>query len=356
MKSYKTFVLIFFIIIGLPLSTVAAFNYYIDPLWTFDHSNDYNDVQTVIDERQQKMNDIHYGNFHHDTLLIGSSRSTYINQYSFGDMDVYNFAASDLSFKEYKSFIAYATKENGEDFEQIIIGVDFFKSSIKESKENLNLKQYKEKLNEPFYRFKNLISLDVLDYSRKNYRLSKEDEIVQLRNYNRRNVAFAKSIPDDLKLKQTKSKIKKFKDVFYGEQYSYNPEFKKVLTELKETNPDTEFIFFTTPISTPLFMAMVEEGDFNSYVRWLNDMVIVFDGVYNFMYPNKVTNNLSNYFDGHHFYPKVGDLIASKISKSNMKTVPSDFGVFVTEQTFDEHIQKVKTLVEEYREKKTYLQ
>ena len=52
----------------------ASFIYYIDPMWTFNHKNAHNDVQTVIDERQQKANAMHFQPFDYDTLLIGSSR------------------------------------------------------------------------------------------------------------------------------------------------------------------------------------------------------------------------------------------------------------------------------------------
>jgi hypothetical protein len=344
-KSYRSFSITFIIITILTLGSVATFNFLMDPLWTFNHSHPYNDIQTVIDERQQKVNQIHYSPFNYDTLLIGSSRSTYINPKDFHDMDVYNFSASDLSFKEYKSFIDYAKKEKGSSFNRIIIGVDFFKSSIPQSNKDLTLDNYIKKREEPLYRFQNLISLDVLEYSKKNFRLSKRDVIVELRNYNRENTAFAKKIAKETKVKQTEEKVQKFRRVFYGKNYKYNTEFKQILMQLKTENPNTEFIIFTTPISTPLFSALVEEGQFKDYQRWLNDIISVFGGVYNFMYPNSITNNLDNYFDGHHFYPNVGSLIASKISQPNKSEAPQDFGVYLTPDNFEKHMKEISDSV-----------
>ncbi|SER70368.1 hypothetical protein SAMN04487944_108111 [Gracilibacillus ureilyticus] len=330
--SYKLFTSVFLVLVIAVLLAIGGFNYWIDPLWTFSHSHENNDVQFVIDERQQKVNQLYYGKSDYDTLLIGSSRTTYIPAEEFTGMDVYNFAASDLSFLEYEAMIDFAKEQKGSEFERIIIGVDFFKSSLKESTDPVSLEPYTEKVKEPFYRWKNLLSLDVLEYARKNYRLSQNDQIVDLRNYNRENTAFAKHFELGTIEEETKAKIYKFRQQFYGENYQYNKEMKSVLQHLKEENPDTEFVIFTTPISAPLYRAMIEEGNEAGYERWLDDLVDVFGGVHHFMYPNSVTEDLSNYFDGHHFYPEVGKLIAKRISEENPAEVPEDFGIYLTKE------------------------
>ncbi|MGG6445856.1 hypothetical protein [Pseudobacillus badius] len=64
------------------------------------------------------------------------------------------------------------------------------------------------------------------------------------------------------------------------------------------------------------------------------------------MYPNKVTLDLNNYFDGHHFYPHVGDQIAARILKG--PHVPnSAFGVYVTDATIDAHLKEVEQLAKQ---------
>ena len=137
--SYKQFIIIVLTILIIVVGSAASFIYYIDPMWTFNHKNAHNDVQTVIDERQQKTNAIHFQPFDYDTLLIGSSRATYINQYDFEGMKVYNYSASNLSVREYEPFLDFATKESNKPFERVILGIDFFKTSTSQSSTPLNL-------------------------------------------------------------------------------------------------------------------------------------------------------------------------------------------------------------------------
>ena len=168
--SYKKFIIVVFTIFIIVVGSAASFIYYIDPMWTFSHKNAYNDVQTVIDERQQKANVIHFQPFDYDTLLIGSSRVTYINQHDFEGMKVFNFSASNLSVREYEPIVDFATKEAQRPFERVIIGIDFFKTSIDQSSTPKSMDAQRAKVEEPFYRYKNLLSFDLLEYAYDNYR------------------------------------------------------------------------------------------------------------------------------------------------------------------------------------------
>ena len=345
--TYKSFVFKVLSIVLVGVISSAAFIYYIDPLWMFGSSHKYNDVQTVIDERQQKTNFITYQPFEYDSLLIGSSRSTYINQYDFKDMDVYNFAVSNMSIREYNSFIEFAKARRGKEFDTIIIGLDFFKTSLDQSAAPRSLDAYKVKLNERFYRAKSFFSFDVLQYAYTNFKYSLKNEVTEERNYNRENIAVAKQVNPEKIAAQTTEKIKKFKRVFYGESYEYNPDYASYMQELKDNNPNTKFIVFTTPISSKLFKALVEENRLADYERWLRDVTAVFGEVTNFMYPNSVTNDITNYFDGHHFYPPTGTLIAQFLSNDSEASVPTDFGVKVTLQNIEQHLIMVREKVKQ---------
>ncbi len=112
--------------------------------------------------------------------------------------------------------IDFAKSEKGNDFETIIIGVDFFKSSIAQSTDIASFKPYIDNVEAPFYRWKNLISTDVLDYSKRNYKLSKAGKPLELRNYNRDNIAVAMDFDAATREKNIAEKIYKFKTTIIG--------------------------------------------------------------------------------------------------------------------------------------------
>ncbi|UNL84083.1 hypothetical protein [Priestia koreensis] len=343
--SYKKWTLSVIGITALFLSLLIGFNFVMDPMWTFNHRTHYQNAQMAIDERQQKTNWLTFRPFHYDTLLLGSSRSTYIDQHKFKGFHTFNFAVSNMSVREYDSFVRYAKQQDQAKLQRVVIGLDFFKSSVNESTAPLSLDGNVVRANATFYRYKTLLSLDTFEYARKNFKAALKDKPIFERSYDNYNVASAVSYSDKVKQVRTKDKIKKFREVFYGPTYQYNDKYKAIIERVKVNNPDLEFIPFTTPISTELMQALVEEGRFDDYERWLRDVISVYGGVYNFMYPNTVTNNYKNYFDGHHFYPQVGDYIAERITDPTNKELPKDFGEYVTADTIDAHLKHVKELL-----------
>jgi len=342
-KKFAWVVLIIFSILTLG---VVGMNYWIDPMWHYAHAHPYNDVQKVINEREQKTAELAFQNEQYDTILIGSSRSTYIPPKSFGDWHVYNFSVSNLSMREYQSMIQFTEDNSKQPIERYILGVDFFKSSVKEAGVSRSLANYENKIEAPFYRAKNLLSFDLLEYSIDNYELSRDNEIVEDRLYDRENTASARKISEQATIKGTAEKIVRFKQEFYGTNYEYYGKYKEIMGKVKAINPSSEKIVYTTPISTELFKALVETELLDDYEVWLRDLVDVYGGVWNFMYPNTITNDITNYFDGHHFYPEVGNLLALRIKGEDVGAVPEDFGVYVTDENIDEHLEDVRVLAE----------
>lgn len=323
--TYKTWASRLVVTLVTLIAGIGGFNYWMDPMWMFGGAHEFNDVQDTINERQQKTNRIKFQPFSADTLLIGSSRSTYINQYEFKGMDVYNYSVSNMSVKEYESYIAFAKENSSREIKTVIIGLDFFKSSLDQSKAPLSIYPYANTLDEPWVRWKNIISYDLTRYSFYNFKASIKNEPAFVRTYNRKNVASTIRLSRKEADEELEKKVEKFKTTFYG-NYQYNPNYKKIMQNLKDKNPDTEFIVFTTPISEPLFQALIDSGAYPHYEKWLSELVEVFGEVYNFMDINTVTKDTSNYFDGHHFYPEVGTMIARRISMQDPPGVPKDFG------------------------------
>lgn len=325
---------------------VVAFNYWIDPLWHYDRAHAYNKVQKVVDEREQKTAQIEFQRPQYDTLLVGSSRATYIQPSAFQKWDVFNFSVANLSMREYHTFILYAKKQN-EAIKRVILGVDFFKSSEQEASTPRSHDNYEKKINEPLYRTKSLVSLPTFRYAFGNFMLSKKDAITEDRLYNRAGDAFAKKLTEAETDGEMAYKIERFEETFYGEHYEYFSQYKEIMAKVRDEIADEEVFVFTTPISMELFHSLVETGLYDDFEVWLRDLVEVYGGIWNFMYPNDVTKNKYNYYDGHHFYPEVGDLIAEVLEEGQLKDSEMDFGVFVTGDNIDQHLDETRKWVEE---------
>lgn len=345
MGGYKKWFTITISIILLMLIPVAAFNYYIDPLWTFNHKHNFNSIQMPFNERQQKTNYITYHDFDYNTLLLGSSRTTYISQYDFTGLKTYNYSVSNMVIDEYDDYINYAKKVKGSDFEYIIIGLDFMGTNANLERRFEEPSYYIDKAAEPGYRFKMLLSKDTLEYACKNYRAAENGQPVNFA-YDRNNIKTLLPVTEQERTVKIHNTILTYRNEIYA-KYEYE-DIKATFTKLKAENPDTRFIIFTTPVSLPLMQLVDDEGLLPYYEKWLRDSVDVFGEVYNFMYPNSVTSNLHNYYDASHFYPEIGTMIAHRVLECPDENIPADFGVLVTRENIDQHLEKIREQWGEY--------
>ncbi len=341
MQKYTNWIIAVLIIILLPLLVIAGFNCYIDPLWNFNHANQYNSVQIAFDERQQKTGHLTFHAQPYQTLIMGSSRITYINQADFKGYNAYNYAVNNMLLSEYREYADYARLKNGQDFAYIIIGLDFFATN--ENVQNLNKFEppgyYIEQADEIGYRYKTLLSLDVLEYSRKNYDLAKNDPMQNF-TYDRHNIKRLNHISEEEKQILIANNLDWYGKQVYNADYKYGP-VKETFQQLRNDHPDTKFIVFTTPVSAPLFKLMMEKGLYSDYARWLTDSVEVFGEIYNFMDLNSVTLNMDNYYDASHFYPEIGTLIAQRITGVKADDLPADFGIRVDRRNLPEILEGI---------------
>ena len=170
---YKTCLKYFFIFTFLLSLPIILFNYWMDPLWTFSHSHKYNQHQAGFNERQLKTNTMYFNGLEkYNGLLLGSSRTTYINQEDFKGMNIFNLASANMTPYEYKDWINLAKQIKKEDFKYIIIGIDFWGSNKYRTKEatvlNKTPQSYLAQSKEIFYRYISLASFNTFKKSKKN--------------------------------------------------------------------------------------------------------------------------------------------------------------------------------------------
>lgn len=341
MNRYKAWILTTTVLVTVIGTSLVLYNYLMDPLWIFSHSNKFNAIQDGFNERQQKINKITFGNSQYDTLIIGSSRSTYINQHELKGHLAFNLSASSMKIDEYNDFIEYAKKINKKDFEYIILGLDFMSTNVNREMAAEHPQNYFDTANHFLYRFKVLTSLDTLKLSKDVFNSSINNRPVNnKRYYDRFNVAYANELGE----KNRQNSMLQYIYSFYRteKEYRYDPQIKNMFEQIARNNPNSTFILFTTPESMPRFQIQMENEDhWNGYKQWLEDITDVFGAVYNFMDINSITENLSNYYDSQHFYPEVGTLIAHKIMGSEVD-IPEDFGIIVTPSNLRHQISEIQ--------------
>ncbi len=323
----------------------ALFNYAIDPLWTFCHQNRFNNAQPGFDERQQKTNRAYFcGLKQYDTLLLGSSRTTYINQHDFKPLKVFNYASVAMYPSEYRGWIEQAKKIKGSPFRTIILGVDFFGTNDgpfgkQQMKEAPAPSHYLDITTSFLYRYKMLFTLETLYKSIESIEHTSKPGTT---DYSRDNVKHTIRISQARKAQAVQHQRGLYGNLVYGKSYHYNARLKEIFETLKRENPQTRFILFTTPISKPLFCMLAKQGRVQDYEKWLSMLVDVFGEVYDFMGINTVTANAQNYADLHHFYPKFGTLIAKRITGKADPSLPDDFGIRVTKKNIATHLKQIE--------------
>jgi len=343
--AYKKWVKRFFTLVLSVILLFGLFNYSIDPLWTFCHSNRYNNAQPGFDERQLKTNRAYFcGLEQYDALLLGSSRTTYINQHDFKTMNVFNYSGVAMYPSEYQNWIAQAKKIKGESFKTIIIGVDFFGSNggaFGQMQMNQTPKpsHYLDITRSFMYRYKMLFNMDTLDKSIESIEHSKKLGTV---DYSRDNVKQTIRISKERKQQALNHQIGLYTHSVYGKGYTFNTKLREYFAQMIKENPHSDFIIFTTPIQTDLFKILVQSGKLDDYKRWMRLMVDVFGEVYDFMGVNTITKNRENYADLHHFYPEFGELIADRVTGVPNAKLPDDFGVLVTKENIEEHLEQIE--------------
>lgn len=324
--SNKKWIVIWFSTFSI-IPFIVLINYYIDPFWTFSHKHQYNSYQKPFNERQQKTNYIYFNSLDKfDGILLGSSRTTYINQNDFGDMNIYNYSFNSGHPYEFKGYIDFAKEVKGSDLKYIIIGADFIGTKIPSVVKTKDPSFYTEQTKSIGYKYKTLLSFDTFKESIKNIKISKKKK--SRRWYDRNNIKYRESISDKRRLSSFTSNLNGRINFFKSDKYIYDEEYYKKMKEIKDNNPNTEFIIFTSPVSAAL-IETITKNRLDDYKRWLKELVDIYGKVYHFMTINTITKNKLNYPDAEHYYDFVGKLLSNKISQQKNNKIPKDFGIIL---------------------------
>ncbi len=341
MVNYKKWSIQVSIIFAITLLAFAGFNYGMDPFWMFGHKHKFNKIQYAYDERMMKTNEITYQPFHYDTLLLGNSRSTFIDPSAFQYHDVYNYSVASLDIIEYDDMISYAKNRRGQEFETIILGLDFLQL-FNITLDNQAIKAF-QNIETPFHRSKSVLSLDTFNQSLDNLKMSILGKYEGQKIYGHQNHRITSPKSEEQLTRQISKNATSIKERITSEKYKYLTNYKQLLIELKTNNPHTQFIVYTPFVYAPIFQQFADSGRFDEYQQWLTDTVDVFGEVHHFMYDHSATRDLANFDDGVHFNEYAGRWIAHRIEGGENPSIPADFGVVLTEDNLDAYFKSLES-------------
>ncbi|MCX2717679.1 hypothetical protein OQH61_08020 [Helicobacter sp. MIT 21-1697] len=330
-------------------NVIAFLNIFIDPYFLYGISHKYNYFFNSINERVEKVNRIYYGKKEsYDSVLLGSSRATYVNQYDFKEHKLFNFAASSMNPFEYEDYLELM-KQKGHSLRTIYLQIDFFGSNIKlkeEVKERLRVAF--EPLDNPFNRISNLFitneqlkNIPLININRKN-----KGDIY----YSRDNIKYHEKIDEKDRIFALKYGLKAITSGFIGKNYDFDEEvLRNILNTIKAHNPNAQFVIYTSPIPVIQLAAEINFAKrWEEYKKWLRIHIEIFGGLYQFMGFNEITENFKeHYFDSSHFYPYVGTLITQTLTNEEFQPI-KDFGIYLDSSNIENYIAKLESKLKNY--------
>ena len=258
--SYRRMAKIFLFTMSALYGVSALINFIADPFWAFQQSNIFNRVQLPFNEREQKTNYLTYHGRSFDSILIGNSRTTLINQNDFRNMKTFNYAVSAIAPSEFPGYIAYALNRSGGRVNTVYISCSFASANCRiEQGVPKPPSYYIGMAMEPLHRLKMLTNLNLIPYS---YRVIKEN-ITQPKSgihYDRNNIAsmipFERTEQERIFRKDLDNYLNLYSNAFVydSKHFSHN------MLEIIKSNPELKFIAFSPPVTSEMHCLIKKTG------------------------------------------------------------------------------------------------
>lgn len=317
------------------LISIGGFNYFLDPLWCFKHKNFLQSHREGFNERQQKINLIHFGNLNFQGVILGSSRVTVHDSKTFLPLKIFNLAADGMTPYEFQDYVEFAKTKNGSKIDTIFLGLDL--SAIGPKINENDIHTYINTSYAPLYRYKTLITYDTTSISIKNLRNTLFNRYKKrFKTYNEEHIAHSHEIAPD----KVNHIINEHLKLIQNDTLKYDRNnYIKALKTLRKNNPSAKFIAFTTPLPDPVLKVLLsKKSNRDIYYQWLNDITTIFGNIHHFCYSNLVSQNYSSTFiDPAHYTSDVGNCINLKIQGEPCKgAIFNDFGLILNESNISQ--------------------
>ena len=293
-------------------SCLATFvlNYVVDPLWHHG-GNKITGRNFAFNERLSKINHYLKSPQSYDCIILGSSRTTLINEKLFADYRCFNLAFSAATAGELIEYARYINAV-GRQPKFALIGVDGrnFWREREDSKSPVFIRE----LLEPPSMFQDYFNLTSLWWSIRTLLNDSPHSRYYQRNFE----------PGILPVPEFKPPACV---TLSNSGLRYKPDTLSDYRSLRALWPGTRLVGYVPPIAAIELAPLYFDGTLADYTKVIYAAAAVFDEFYDFSLPSSVTADPSLSYDGDHYNLQVNQKIAAIVAG---KLPSSGFGMAVT--------------------------
>jgi hypothetical protein len=319
----------------------AVFIFLIDPLWQWNHPFHIKTWHQSFNERLQKTNYLASRTIKVDTLIVGSSRSSYMDPSKLGSKNSFNYAVSSGTASEFAYYINYVKSRSSIPLKFILVESSFNHALSIDKTYDIptfyvkNAQDFTKKIN-------NLFSKDALNLAKSvTYKPTYNNYFVHGNNFTSYRYPQRNNFSLQQKEQEILSNLASYKQSVYNSDFDIN--YSIYLKDIRTAIGNSEFAVYTTPVSKYLLMLLIKENQWGNYKHWLQELVDEFGSVYHFMYPNILTLDDTSFNDAHHPTEATCNLILNAINnRQKSSALDNDYYILLNKRNFNEQLSKIK--------------
>jgi len=345
----KKWTRVWFAILIIIMPVIGIFNVVIDPYYIFKKELDFYEGPSsdkFVKTEYLKDNNNNFNSYMMSSSSLGTTDPKTIEKY-LKDSKFYNLWGSSASLADNRLHLEYMI-EKKYNIKNLYLQIDLWNMNKYKPSPDL----HPEVLGQQSLNAYLLTRMFSFNYKALRLKLTAfKDSNLELIRLNIKNGVFNYINRDRLIKEDHKSYVdneKTFKEDYKKDiKFTMQEKIKehlKIIKDLCEKNK-INLIVFITPHSSIQFQTFNTE----SYLEFLG-AVAVDNNFYNFSGYNSITTNNYNYYDKDHYFSNIGELIAARIFNDTSVNVPSDFGVYITNENINEHLENLKKEIEKHDE------
>ncbi|MEB3357322.1 MAG: hypothetical protein VKK04_11400 [Synechococcales bacterium] len=259
----------------------------------------------------------------------------------------YNLGIVGPNMYEVRRYFDHAIA-NQPDLKQVVLGLDFFMFSENlENAPDFNERRLGRTTIEPKDLFRSLFSVNALDSSLTTLEANLRADAEYLYRPDGMRYVYGDRLngPLDNRFPGMTARLTQLYYDDFELSEKHLADFQAIVDTCEERG--IELKIFISPEHATALAALQESGRWQEFEDWKRQIVAIapvwdFSG-FNTVTTEPISETMVNYWDSSHYTKAVGDLILNRIFDYETASVPSDFGVLLSEENLEAHLIQVRS-------------